>query len=461
MNFLSTLSQIRDRLPSLPPGINQSRLAMFAVTLIIFGIALGGLEAKRTGETPAFSSVVAIDLPNRDLPNQTFESAFTNNKSVTSRNPVVPLSSGNQEPEWALVKVKNGQSLDAIFRTQGFTAGLLHNILSLNEDTKNLKKIKPGDVFGFRVDEAGKFSSMRYSLDESSYLIVSETDQGLAASTLKRQISSKIFEGKGSIDSSLFLAGKAAGLSDGMVMKLANIFGWDIDFVLDIRAGDRFSLIFQKLYRDGEYLRDGEILAATFTNQGEKFQAIRFEADNGPQYYAPDGRHMRKAFLRAPLNFSYISSNFNPKRFHPILKRVSAHNGIDYRAPKGTPVFAAGDGRVTRSAYSQYNGHHVFIQHANSIVTKYLHFTNRAVKQGQRVRQGEVIGYVGATGLAEAPHLHYEFVVNGAHRNPRTVSLPAVKPLEGKHLESFKTHAAPFLSQLARLDSASLYAGTR
>ena len=169
---------------------------------------------------------------------------------------------------------------------------------------------------------------------------------------------------------------------------------------------------------------------------------------------------MRKAFLRAPLNFSYISSSFNPKRFHPILKRVKAHNGIDYRAPKGTPVFAAGDGKVIQSAYSKFNGHHVFIQHANSIVTKYLHFTNRNVKKGQRVKQGDVIGYVGATGLAQAPHLHYEFLLNGVHRNPRTVSLPVANPLGDTELADFKRQAAPVLTQLSRLESASMYASS-
>ena len=456
MNFLARLSRIKNRLPSLPPGINQSRLALFAITLIVFGVALGGLDSELAGEDTAFTNIVDIDLPYRGDGRLVID-----NKLKPVRGSEAIANDEWQREDWNLVMVKEGESLDTIFRTQGFSAGLLHKILALSTETKNLKKIRPGEVFGFQLDDGGEFARMRYSLDESTYLLVAQTEGGLISSTLRRQITSKIFETKGSIDSSLFLAGKAADLSDGMVMKLANIFGWDIDFVLDIRAGDRFNLIFEKLYRDGEYLRDGDIFAATFINQGEKFQAIRYEADNGPQYYAPDGRHMRKAFLRAPLNFSYISSNFNPKRFHPILKRVSAHNGIDYRAPTGTPVYAAGDGRVIRSAYNQNNGHHVFIQHANSIVTKYLHFTNRTVKKGQKVRQGQVIGYVGSTGLAEAPHLHYEFVLNGAHRNPRTISLPAVQPLEGKYLESFKSHAAPYLSQLSRLESASLYAGTR
>ena len=243
-----------------------------------------------------------------------------------------------------------------------------------------------------------------------------------------------------------------------MIMKLANIFGWDIDFVLDIRQGDRFMLVYEKLYREGEFLRDGRILAATFINQGERFQAIWFEHGDVADYFAPDGRNMRKAFLRAPLNFSYISSNYNPRRMHPVLKRIRPHNGTDYYAPPGTPVYAAGDGTVIRSAYSKTNGHHVFIKHANSIVTKYLHFTRRTVKQGQKVKQGQTIGTVGSTGLATGPHLHYEFVVNGVHRNPRTVPLPKVEPLEGELLTAFQAQAAPMLTQLSRLESASLYA---
>ncbi len=451
MKFNSRLSSMYSHIKRWHLGISQSRLALFAVTLIVFGVALGGLDPDPAREDVGFSSVLDLDLPAK-----TPLSA-----SLSSLSEETPGSNGLEDEGWELVEVKPGQSLDTIFRSRGFSPALLHNILALNAETRNLKKIRPGDVFGFKVDQEGLFTRMRYSLGEGNYLLVDQSDAGLEVSVLERQISSKIYETRGSIDSSLFLAGKKAGLSDAMVMKLANIFGWDIDFVLDIRAGDRFNLIYEKLYRDGEYLRDGEILGATFMNQGEKFKAIRYEADNGPQYYAPDGRHMRKAFLRAPLNFSYISSSFNPKRFHPILKRVKAHNGIDYRAPKGTPVYAAGDGRVTRSAYTQYNGHHVFIQHANSIVTRYLHFTQRTVKQGQRVRQGEVIGYVGSTGLAQAPHLHYEFVVNGAHRNPRTVSLPAVKPLEGQQLAAFTSYAAPYLNQLSRLDSASLYASRK
>ena len=450
-NFFSKLFT---KLQQYQARLTRTRLILFALTLIAFGLALGGLDGGgKHVEVP--NQVISLDLPER----HSFQ-----------RNPDRPtgLMAGEENAaeanspleKWENVKVRKGQSLDGIFRQQGFSARTLHEIMALNEDTGQLKKIRPGDLFEFQRFADDSFKRMRYAIDEARYLIVEHNGQQLHASTETRDIVTQTTETGGSIDSSLFLAGKKAGLSDNMVMKLANLFGWDIDFVLDIRAGDTFHLIYEKVYRDGSFLRDGEIVGATFNNQGEKFQAIRFKLNGVSQYFAPDGRNMRKAFLRAPLNFSYISSNFNPKRFHPILKRVKAHNGIDYRAPKGTPVFAAGDGKVIQSAYSKFNGHHVFIQHANSIVTKYLHFTNRSVKKGQRVKQGQVIGYVGSTGLAQAPHLHYEFLLNGVHRNPRTVSLPIANPLGEADLGDFKRQAAPVLTQLGRLESASMYASS-
>ena len=432
--------------------LTRTRLLLFAATLIVVGISLGGLETGEQKE-PSVSKVIGLDLPDRQvlqLP-------------ATDAEPDIPLSdmtdaSFGEHALWEGVTVKSGQSLGTIFSQQGFSANTLHKIMTFSKETRQLKSIRPGDLFEFQRHEDKSLKRMRYAVDEGRYQIFDYDGQQVTATFEDRDLIREITETSGTISSSLFLAGKQAGLKDGMLMKLANLFGWDIDFVLDIREGDQFFLVYEKIYRDGEYLRDGEIIGATFVNQGEKFQAIRFDIDGQAQYFAPDGRNMRKAFLRAPLNFSYISSNFNPKRFHPILKRVKAHNGIDYKAPKGTPVYAAGDGKVIRSDYSKYNGHHVFIQHANSIVTKYLHFTKRTVKKGQRVRQGQTIGYVGATGLAQAPHLHYEFLLNGVHRNPRTVALPKADPLGEKQLAEFHLNAAPVLSQLSRLESASMYA---
>jgi murein DD-endopeptidase MepM/ murein hydrolase activator NlpD len=427
--------------------LTRKRLLWFALTLIVFGIALGGLDTNTRGEATA-SKVVDVGLPGRHLP------------PPARVEPAKPAAE-NRDEAWDEVSVRPGQSLDAIFHQQGFSAATLHGILALNADTKRLKDIRPGDVFEFRRAADGSLKSMRYAIDEGRYLLVSNSGGRLSAQTQARDVYTQTEEAVGTIQSSLFLAGKQAGLTDAMVMKLANLFGWDIDFVLDIRAGDRFYVVYEKVFRDGSFLRDGEIVAATFINQGERFQAIRYKIDGKARYFSPDGRTIRKAFLRAPLNFSYISSNFNPRRFHPILKRIKPHNGIDYRAPRGTPVYAAGDGKVIRSAYNKYNGNYVFIQHSNSIVTKYLHFTKRAVKRGQRVRQGQVIGYVGSTGLAQAPHLHYEFVVNGVHRNPRTVPLPKAEGLKGQQLADFKKSSAVMLTQLARLESASMYAASQ
>lgn len=236
-----------------------------------------------------------------------------------------------------------------------------------------------------------------------------------------------------------------------MILRLAGIFGWDIDFALDIRRGDRFALVFEEIYRDGQFLRQGAILGARFVNQGNSFVAIRFDAGKGPDYYDPEGRPMRKAFLRAPINFTRVSSNFNPRRLHPVTRRVRPHNGTDYAAPTGTPVWAAGDGSVIEAGYSRTNGNYIFLQHGNHIVTRYLHLSKKLVSRGDRVRQGQSIGLVGATGLATGPHLHYEFLVNGRHRDPRKVDLPEAEPLPADKLPEYRTHADTWLARLEAL----------
>lgn len=436
--------------------VSRTKLFLFAFTLIAVGFALGGLEGNDKDEVGldivSAHKVISLNLPKRDTTALITPAGML--ADIVTLDADAPLSG----EIWEEVTVRPGQSLGAIFKKQGFSAQALHYIMALNEQTKQLKKIRPGDLFEFQRYEDMSLKRMRYAVDEGNYLIVDLNGEQADASLEPREIITRVEETKGTIDSSLFMAGKKAGLNDGMVMKLANLFGWDIDFVLDIRKGDNFQLVYEKLYRDGEFLRDGNIIGASFVNQGERFQAIRFDIDGKPQYFAPDGRNMRKAFLRAPLNFSYISSSFNPKRFHPVLKRIKAHNGIDYRAPTGTPVYAAGDGKVIRSDYNKFNGHHVFIQHTNGIITKYLHFSKRSVKNGQRVKQGQVIGLVGSTGMSTASHLHYEFLVNGVHRNPRTVPLPKADPLSGEQLIAFQATAAPLLSQLSRLESADMYA---
>lgn len=437
------IRKIREKIEDEEHWLTRRKLMVIGATLIVSGLVISAFESAEPPESFASLETIELILPKR--------TALTGDAPAAA--PAELPGEG-----WNSVTVRPGQTLDAIFREQGFSVALLHRILALNGDTKELTRIRPGDVFDFRADDTGQLTHMRFELDESSYLLLRHVDGDLSAEKLPRQIVTEVAQAEGVIDSSLFVAGTRAGLTDAMVMKLANIFVWDIDFVLDIRNGDRFMLVYEKLYRDGEFLREGEILGATFINQGDRFQALRFATGEVSGFFAPDGRNMKKAFLRAPLNFSYISSNFNPRRVHPVLKRVRPHNGTDYYAPRGTPVYAAGDGTVSRSDYSAANGHHVFVKHAGGIETKYLHFTKRTVKKGQKVRQGETIGTVGSTGLATGPHLHYEFLVSGKHRDPRTVPLPKVEPLQGETLLAFKLHAAPLLTQLSRLESASLYA---
>lgn len=353
------------------------------------------------------------------------------------------------------LEVEPGDSLAAMFDRKELSRQDLHSIMQLGGEVERLKMLQPGDHIQVTADETGSIFSLSIETDETSRLDIRRGNEGFTASAHALPLQRRVRTATAEIETSLYAAGYEAGMSDTLIMNLANIFGWDIDFALDIRRGDEFRIMYEEIYRDGEKIKDGPIIAAEFVNDGRTLQAVRFvEPDGTSAYYAPDGRAMKKTFLRAPLNFLYVSSSFNPKRLHPVLNRVRPHNGIDYSAPKGTPVYAAGDGRVTRSSYSKYNGHHVFIQHGEKFVTKYLHFTRRTVSAGQRVKQGQIIGYVGSTGLASGPHLHYEFLVNGVHRNPRTVQLPDAEPIDKKYRQQFMAMSQPLLRQLELLGSS-------
>jgi len=354
---------------------------------------------------------------------------------------------------WEPVRVDRGDTMEKIFRSRSLSPGLLHEIVTHNDNTQSLTRLKAGELLDFAWHDDGSLAALKRAYDDDAWLIIERGPDGEIASRLQsRDISTHTVETAEVINSNLFLAGQRAGMSDALIMRMAGIFAWDIDFALDIRQGDRFSVIYEQIWRDGEFLRDGDIVAASFTNQGEQFTALRFAVDGQVAYYSPEGRPMRKAFLRAPLNFTRVTSNFNPRRYHPVLKTVRPHNGTDYGAPTGTPVYAAGTGTVTASAYNNANGNYVFIRHRNQVVTKYLHLSRRLVKRGDRVQQGQTIGRVGSTGLASGPHLHYEFIVNGAHRNPRTVDLPEDPPLNADMVAKLQQQHGHLVPQLARID---------
>ena len=355
---------------------------------------------------------------------------------------------------WQTVKVRSGDSFALILKRLGFSAQTTYAVSTAKgKESKLLKKLNVGDKLRIASNEEQQLAALEYPFSKTDTLFINLVGDSYQSHRETKQVEIRESFSYGTINSSFWNAGVSAGLNDSQIINFANIFGWDIDFALDMREGDSFHITYEKKFVEGEYIGTGNILAAEITNQDEVFQAIRFTDD---EYYSPDGRSMRKAFLRAPVNFKYISSSFKRKRFHPVQKRWKAHRGIDYAAKTGTPVVAAGNGKVTHATYNKYNGNYVFIQHGNGIVTKYLHFSKRAIKKGQRVKQGQVIGYVGATGLAAGPHLHYEFLLHGVHRNPRTVKLPDARPIAKKYKGKFLLLAAERQEALSGAKNALL-----
>jgi len=346
---------------------------------------------------------------------------------------------------WKKVTVKSGDNLGLIFNRAGFSANTLYKITSLGSDTKALTKIMPGQTLNFGTDDQQQLVKLTYHQDIVTSLEVSKLEGKYQAKKIVRELETREHIVSAAITSNFWNAAAENGLSDGLIMNLAQIFGWDIDFGLDIREGDQFSLIYETKYLDGIAVKTGNIIAAEFVNRGQSYQAIRASND---QYYSATGRSMRKAFLRSPVNFKYISSGFNPRRLHPVTKTVKPHRGIDYAAKTGTPVVASGSGTVIASSYNKYNGNYVVIKHGERYVTKYLHLSKRYVKKGARVKQGDRIGNVGSTGRVTGAHLHYEFLVNGVHRNPRTVKLPKSQAIAKKDRGPFLTLAGRRMEQL-------------
>ncbi len=348
--------------------------------------------------------------------------------------------------EWISVEVKKGDILGSVFKRAKIDAQTMQAVLDAGKDAKNLTRLFPGVQVEFGLDAEGKLQELRYNLSNLKTLRITRGDDGqFVAKQLQKEIETRTEVVAGIISGSFWGSAMNAGLSEAQIIDLANVFGYDIDFALDIRSGDSFSVMFERQYAEGQFIGNGAIVAAQFQNQGQLYQAVRHTDGN---FYKPDGGSMRQAFLRAPVNFRYVSSNFNPRRLHPVLGKIKAHNGVDYVAPMGTPIMAAGDGKVIESSMKGANGNYVVIQHSNGIVTKYLHLSKRDVKRGDKVKQGDIVGRLGATGRVTGAHLHYEFVVGGVHRNPRTVKLPQAEPLQGVARVEFTKNAKQQIAQL-------------
>lgn len=352
--------------------------------------------------------------------------------------------------EWHTEKVRSGDNLSLLFQRAGLSDRDLFDFMAGNAATKALKRIHPGHELEFHIED-DRLLGLRYRSNQLNSELFTRDGQKFDHETETLQPDIHTAYREAVIKSSLFLAGQKVKMDADLIMELANIFGWDIDFGLDIRKGDHFKVLYEERFLNGEKIGNGNILAAEFTNQKETFKAVRYEDSKGDaHFYTPDGKSMRKAFLRAPLDFRRISSNFNPKRLHPITKTVRPHRGTDYAASRGTPVWAAGDGRVIRAGYTKPNGNYIVIQHGNNVQTKYLHLSKKQVKTGDRVKQRQVIGNVGSTGYSTAPHLHYEFLLDGVHRNPRTVldKLPKARSIASSEMPRFLQATQPILAAL-------------
>jgi len=363
------------------------------------------------------------------------------------------------EPEYQTLTltIRRGDTLDQLFRTHQLSISHLAQIARLEEAGKQFRKIKPGDVFEITHDE-GKLVSLYSALNLTSALKVDLQESGFSAAIIDRPIEIRKRMAHGVIDNSLFESATAAGLSDKLVMNIAGIFAWDVDFVLDIRSGDNYYVQWEEIWQDGEFVTDGEVVVAEFNNDGRTHQAIRFVDNAGrTDYFTPAGDSVRKAFLRSPVDFR-VSSSFNPSRRHPVLKTVRPHRGVDYAAPRGTPIKASGDGKVIFRGVKSGYGNVVILQHGGNITTLYAHMSKFAssARTGSRVRQGQTIGYVGKTGLVTGVHLHYEYRLNGVHRNPRTVKLPQADPIADEYRKQFLAAAGPILEELERFKNTQL-----
>ena len=362
---------------------------------------------------------------------------------------------------WTKHTVKKGESLSAIFKQYDLTPALLHRIVSSSEAASNLAKIRPGQTVHFGMGEDQRLEKLVLERSRISSLHIGLSDTEILSEEQNQALEKKVKTTTNTIKSSLFVDGQAAGLSDKLIMQLAKVFGWDIDFALDVMPGDSFTLVYEEQYLDGEKFSDGPILAAEFINQGNTFRAVQYTNQEGSTNYYDDTGHVKeRAFLRTPVKFARISSGFTRKRWHPVLKKWRSHKGVDYAAPRGTPVKAAGTGKVVFRGKKGGYGNVIFLRHGGRYTTVYGHMSKfaRGVKKGSKIKQGQIIGYVGSTGLATGPHLHYEFRVNGVHRNPLTVKLPKSIALPKNQMADFKSQTAPLLAQLEKGKSPSMVA---
>jgi murein DD-endopeptidase MepM/ murein hydrolase activator NlpD len=410
------------------PGLSTRAASILQVALVVLVAVLASVPRTPEPEQPVAAAAAQPATPAPAAAPQEANIAFSTIEVVVNRN----------------------DTMDRLFRRFELNLADLATLRGLPELRSQLDRLKPGELLRL-MHRGGELVGLERKLSDSETLKVTRDANGFSSDVLENPLEIRTRTASATIESSLFQAAADASLDDRVAFELAEIFQYDIDFVLDIQQGDRFTVIYEEVFQDGEPLRTGKILAAKFVNEGREYRAVRYtDAQNKADYFTPDGHSLRKAFIRAPVQFSRISSRFNPSRRHPVLNTIRAHRGVDYAAPVGTPVRAAGDGRVRFAGRQGGYGNVIELEHGSGVVTVYGHLSRFASRlhRGQRVDLGQVIGYVGKTGLATGPHLHYEYRIRGAHKNPQTVALPDAEPIAATERDRFLAATADLVNIL-------------
>jgi len=406
------------------------------------------VEAKRMSYSINLDqeeNITASDLPAQDP-------AYLDSQGRPAESQSGSLA--NAEPakaniDWQVFDIKSGDTLSSLFGKAGFNDGIMLSVIHGEGEAEKLQRLYAGETIRFGTDNEDKLVAIELKRSLLESLKITKEDEGFTGETVIREPEVRPTFVSGEIDGSLYLSAKEAGLNDRLTMELAGIFGWDIDFVYDVRKGDQFEVVYEELFIDGKKFDTGRILSARFVNRNDEHVALLYTDSNGEEdYYTPEGKSMRKAFLRVPIN-ARVSSPFNLQRRHPVLDVVRPHEGTDYAAPPGTPIKAAGSGRIKFSGWKGGYGRTVVIQHGDNISTLYAHMRGiaKGIKNGTRVKQGQTVGYLGSSGMVTGPHLHYEFRVNGVAKNSRTVKLPDAKPIPSSEMAQFKQTVDQRLAQ--------------
>ncbi len=369
------------------------------------------------------------------------------------------------KPEnWISHLIKKGQTLSKILVPYGISQTDINSLVKSSKIAHSLQNIQSGRTLRLLISDHKQLLELEYKRNRTEIIKISKTDSGYISNIVSANVTREQTYVHGAIHHSFFADAKIAGLPDSIIMQLSDIFAWDIDFALNIHNGDRFSVLYEQLSIDGKSIGNGDILAAEFNNHGKVYRAVRYKDNNGHvNYYSPEGEGLRQAFLRTPVKFTRISSRFSLGRKHPVLNRIRAHKGVDYAATKGTPIRATGTGKIIHRGRRGGYGKVIILQHGSRYSTLYAHLSNyrRGYRVGSTVKQGDIIGYVGNTGLATGPHLHYEFRVAGIHKNPLTTKLPKSRSIANKEQMIFQTQTKPLLAELEKQTDMMLASSDR